>query len=130
MDETILLIINGIHMMYLLFVVLTPFTDNLFLLILHSVILPFMMGHWYLNNNTCAITICEKLIRYKLYGEIPDDNECFMGNLINPVFDLCLNNSDLEYYLYIGSTLLWSMSVYKLYNRQDELVLIYNKIKN
>ena len=75
-----------------------------------------MMLHWYTNDNNCALTLIEKKIRFKIYGEVPNPDDCFMHNLIAPVYDFKKNNHDLSTLIYIVTISLWMLSVYKLYN--------------
>ena len=116
MDIIYLYLINILHIIYIIFVLAVPFTNSNYLLLLHSMIVPFMLLHWYLNNNVCALTILEKYIRECITGIPVPDAESWFSNLVNPVFDLTLTNKDLEIPLYIISIGVWSISVYKLYN--------------
>ena len=116
MNEFILNVIVVFHFIFLLFVVLTPFLGNNYFLMLHFIIVPFMMAHWYANDNTCALTLIEKQIRKELYGTKPDPNECFTYNIIAPVYDFKKNNSDHTELIYIITILLWLVTVYRLYS--------------
>jgi hypothetical protein len=99
-----------------MFVVITPFIGNNYFLIIHAIIVPFMMAHWYTNDNNCALTIMEKKIRKNLYGEEPNPNECFTYNLIAPIYDFKKNNHDMSTIIYIITFCLWGVSLFRLYS--------------
>jgi hypothetical protein len=58
----------------------------------------------------------EKKIRKYLQGvgEV-DRKDCFVGNLIEPVYDFVANNQDHATIIYVVTFLLWTVSTYKLY---------------
>jgi len=116
MNEAILYLIVVLHFIFVLFVVLTPFIGNNYFLILHAIIIPFMMAHWYTNDNNCALTMMEKKIRLHIYGEVPDPNDCFTYNLIAPVYDFKKNNADMSNIIYLITFALWGYSLIRLVN--------------
>lgn len=109
-----------VHFAFVLFVVLTPFIGNNYFLILHAITIPFIMAHWYLNDNNCALTLMEKQIRRQLYGTEPDPNDCFTYNLIAPIYDFKKNNSDMSSLIYIITTGLWLITLGRLYYNYHE----------
>ena len=115
MNELMLYIIMVLHFIFLLFVILTPFVGNNYFLLLHGIMVPFMMAHWYSNDNTCALTLMENKIRKILYGIDPDPNDCFTYNLIAPVYEFKKNNNDISSMIYIITIVLWGFTVLRLY---------------
>jgi hypothetical protein len=107
--------IVALHFVFVLFIVLTPFAAKNYFLLLHAIIVPFMMAHWYTNDNNCALTMMEKKIRLNLYGEEPDPNECFTFKLIAPVYDFKKNNNDLSVIIYLVTIGLWGYTLLRLY---------------
>jgi hypothetical protein len=103
------------HFVFVMFVILTPFIGNNYFLLLHTMIVPFMMAHWYTNDNNCALTLMEKKIRMNLYGTEPDPNDCFTYNLIAPVYDFKKNNGDMSTIIYIATIALWGYTLIRLY---------------
>jgi len=87
-------IIAFLHLLFIIFVTTTPFmTDNPFILLYYCFILFFVMVHWYLNNDTCVLTLLESRLRGK------KDDDTFMGKLIKPIYNI----SDKEiHYLSLG----------------------------
>jgi hypothetical protein len=116
MDELMLYIIVILHFLFVMFVVITPFIGNNYFLLLHAIAIPFMVLHWYMNDNNCALTLMEKHIRYNLYGYIPEPDECFMHRLIAPVYDFKKNNDDMSTFIYIVTFSLWFYTLYRLYS--------------
>jgi hypothetical protein len=118
MNIIFLYIISIIHLAFIFFVIGTPFLTNInAFLLLHSVVVPFMMGHWLTNNNMCTLTAIEKYIRIQVYGPMANDklDNCFTCRLIEPVYDFDKNFDKFQKILYMITIFLWSVSVYKLY---------------
>lgn len=116
-DEVYLNIIVVMHFIFVLFVVLVPFVGNNYFLILHSVAVPFMMAHWYMNDNNCALTLMEKKLRKVINnGQEPDPADCFTYNLIAPVYDFKKNYSEFSILIYGITISLWFYSMYRLYD--------------
>jgi len=66
LQDILLKVITALHIIYILFVVITPFTNSNYFLLLHSITIPFMMMHWVCNDNTCVLTLIERKIREKI----------------------------------------------------------------
>jgi hypothetical protein len=64
--DLLLKFITLLHTLFVLFVVVTPFIDSNYFLFLHLMIVPFVMFHWVLNDNTCVLTIIERKLRKDL----------------------------------------------------------------
>lgn len=115
LNSTMLDLIIILHLMFVLFVVLTPFIGSNYFLILHAITVPFMMAHWLMNDNNCALTLMEKKVREAMNGEAPDPNDCFTYNLIAPVYDFKKNNESNATLIYIITISLWFVTLYRLY---------------
>ena len=128
MNKLILNLIMFIHFCVVLFVVIIPFTNSNYFLLMHSVIVPFIMIHWMLNDNTCILSIAEKKIREHLYGGEIADDDCFTCRIINPIYDFKANNQDFSTIIYIITSVLWLISAGKLYNKykNGEIKTIYD----
>jgi len=114
MNKILLYLIIMCHMALVLFIVITPFCGSNYLLLMHSIVVPFIMMHWLLNDNTCALTLAEQKIREQISGKPCDKNECFTCKLIDPVYDFKQNNIDSSTTIYAMTTILWLISVGKL----------------
>ena len=64
-NESIICLITVLHLLVIIFIICTPFTDSNYLLLMHTIIIPFIIMHWYLNNNTCSLTVAEQYLRQK-----------------------------------------------------------------
>lgn len=114
-QEPYINLIVVLHFIFILFVVLTPFIGNNYFLILHAITVPFMMAHWYLEDNRCALTMMEKKARHIINGVEPDQDDCFMYNLIAPVYDFNKKYKEHSMSLYIITIVLWLITLTKLY---------------
>ncbi len=115
MNDILLNFIVVLHIFFIIFVIITPFIGNNYFLLIHSIVIPFIMLHWYANDNTCCLTLMESNIRHHLYGEYPNPNNCFTYKLIAPIYDFQKDNSDSTYPIYIVTIVLWLISLSKLY---------------
>jgi hypothetical protein len=117
MHVIFLYIISIIHLIFIFFIIGTPFlTNSNALLLLHIIIVPFMLAHWITNNNMCTLTVIEKYIRLQLYGNVNNNLEnCFTCRIIEPIYDFNKNFDKFQKILYIFTLLLWFVSLYKLY---------------
>ena len=101
-------IITIIHMLLIMFIALTPFFGSNFLLIIHFIIVPFIMLHWLINDNTCCLTVLEKMLsKDKNYKGV-------LARIIEPVYDFKKNFSSYSYFIYGITTVLWLITVYRL----------------
>ena len=115
-DEIKLKIIFICHLIVVLFVTLTPFSNSNYFLFMHSIIVPFIMMHWVSNNDTCALTLVEKELRKRLNKDYTH-NDCFTCKIIEPIYHFKNNNKNRANTIYGITTILWSISLFKLYNR-------------
>lgn len=100
-------VVKAIHLLFVLFVILTPFFGNEILLTYHMVLVPFVMLHWLTNNDTCALTLFES----KLTGL--DENDTFTGRIIKPIYNAHIQSK--YYYLLLSFLLL--VTFYKLWSQ-------------
>lgn len=117
-DKLILFIINIIHYIVILCVIFIPFTNNSLLLLLHSIIIPFILFHWYLNNDTCALTLLEKFVREKINDDknkVIKEEDCITYKIISPIYNF--TNYNKSKVIWIITILLWLLSSIKVYNK-------------
>jgi hypothetical protein len=118
MFKPLLYLIKALHLAIIIFIVIVPFLNKNYFLLLHIITVPFIMFHWILNNNTCALTLVEHYITEKITGKPVDPRESFMSNLINPVYDFANNHKDLDIMLYIVVSILFLISGMKLIKKK------------
>ena len=113
-NDSIILLITVLHILVVLFVIIAPFSDSNYLLIMHIILIPFIVLHWVLNNNTCSLTLAEKYIREISYGIKSDDKDCFVYQFIAPIYDFNKDHEVYSNFIYTVTLGLWAISVYKL----------------
>lgn len=113
MKEIILKIISLLHVIFVLFVVVTPFINSNYFLLLHSITVPFVIMHWLCNDNTCALTLAERKLRKEIYGKV-DEDDCITCRLIEPVYDFRKNYQGFTAIIYTITIGLWLVTVTKL----------------
>lgn len=112
--NAILRLINVLHLLFVSFVLITPITNCNYFLSLHVIVIPFLVLHWVLNNNMCAISVIEKELRKTIYGQSADLNDCLTCKLIEPVYDFKGNNERMSNVIYTIVWLVWTISLSKL----------------
>jgi hypothetical protein len=110
LKELILKIITFTHVLFIMFVIVAPLTPSRYFQFLHAIIIPFIIAHWILNDNTCVLTLVER----KLRGKEKEDNDCFTCRLIEPVYDFHKNYQLFSKGTYVAVIGLWLISVGKL----------------
>lgn len=120
-----------LHLVFIIFITTTPFiTDNPFILLYYCFISFFVMVHWYLNNDTCVLTLLEAKLRGK------KDNETFMGRLIKPIYNI--SSKEVQYLglaLFLFAFLkvrLWDKERYDMIYRTIyvKYKLVYNRFNS
>ncbi len=109
MNEVILYLINFLHIIFILFVVITPFLNINFLLGLHFIIVPFVIFHWLLNDNKCGLTLLEM----KLRGNDSKES-CVTCKLIEPIYDFKEKNKSIAHVIYVITIALWIITAVKI----------------
>jgi hypothetical protein len=115
MRRILLAIFKILHIIFFTFVILGPFTNSNYILLLHSIFIPFLLVHWVFNDNTCAITTVEKIIKKSIKKEKYDkEKDCLTCKLINPVFDFRKNNMSRTTFIYTITIVLWLITIISL----------------
>mgnify|MGYP003333789315 CR=1 FL=1 len=97
-----------VHILFVMFVILIPFTNNEFLLTIHFIIVPFMMLHWLTNQSVCAFTELEKILR-----GTTEDSETIIGQIVGPIYKFQSPGQENMFVWFITISL-WLISLYKL----------------
>ena len=119
MNEILLKIITLLHVLLIIFIVITPFIGNNYFLFIHAIFVPFMIFHWVINDNTCVLTLIERNIRKKMNGGKVNDEDCITCRLIEPVYDFRKNYKTFTIIIYTVTILLWLISTGKLVYRYN-----------
>jgi len=75
-------IIFFMHVVFLLAILIVPFTNNRKNLEFYSMLIPFLFYHWSVNDDTCALTQAEMFMTGK------HKDETFMGRLVGPIYKM------------------------------------------
>lgn len=116
-NDSLVILINIIHLIVIIFVLAAPFSNSNYLMLLHTIIIPFIILHWLLNNNTCCLTVAEKYIREKNTGTTVKEGDCFTYQLVAPIYDFNKDHQSFSTFIYILTISLWFVSVYNLSNK-------------
>lgn len=114
-------IVKIIHILFTLFVILTPFIKNIIwlILLLHVVVVISLIFHWITNQDVCFLTWLECYIK-----GIPSQDS-FIHSLVSPVYKI--ENDQLKTLCYIITPLLGLISMSRLYTN---LYIIKTDIEN
>lgn len=107
MNDSVLHIISLIHILTVLFIIGVPFSNSNYLLLLHGALVPFIVIHWYINDDSCILTTIEK--QY-----VNNDINCFTCRIFEPVYNFVDDNKTYSQLIYTITILLIFMSIYKL----------------
>jgi hypothetical protein len=116
-DKFLLKLISVIHISLICFIVIVPFTNSNYLLMMHAMIVPFIIFHWVLNNNMCALTLVEKKLREKITGTKNAHKECLSCKIIEPIYDFKNNYKERAIFIYTVTIILWLISASKLWKK-------------
>lgn len=112
-NEIIANVIWVVHLFVIIFVICVPIVDSPYLLLLHTIFIPFLMLHWVTNNNTCVLTTTEKYLRNVKTKE--EEEDCYTCKLVNPIFDFKKNHVDASTLIYAVTFGAWLVSVVRLF---------------
>ena len=101
-------IISVLHILVVLFVIFAPFSNVLYILILHVSFAICLLLHWKNNSDVCSLSILESKLRNLDY------TETYMHRLISPIYTI--SESELSKLCYIVTIITMSISIYKIYN--------------
>jgi len=88
-----------------------PFSDNDEFLMLHAITAPFLMLHWTLNNDQCALTVVEKHLR-----GLEHDHQSFIYTIVAPVY--VIPDESLKKFVFVSTFVLWLITIQKLRTRK------------
>lgn len=99
-------IIFFIHLVFLIFILVVPFTNDRRSLEFYSILIPFIFYHWSVNDDTCALTQAEMAIT----GQKKE--ETFMGRVVGPIYKMPEN--EINHLTKTVFFLLWGIVQYRL----------------
>ena len=75
-------IIFWIHLVFLIAILVIPFTNDRRNLEFYSILIPFLFYHWSVNDDTCALTQAE------MYVTGQQKEETFMHRVVSPIYKM------------------------------------------
>lgn len=99
-------IIFVIHLVFLLWILITPFTNNRRQMEFYSMMIPFIFYHWSVNDDTCALTQAE------MYMTGKHKQETFMGRVVGPIYKM--EDNDVNRLTKTLFFVLWAFVQYRL----------------
>ena len=114
-------IVKIIHILFIIFVILTPFIKNIIwlILVLHIVIIISLIVHWITNQDVCFLTWLECYLK-----GIPS-KDSFIHSLVSPIYKI--ENDQLKLLSYIITPLLGFISMSRLFTNKQ---IIKSDIEN
>jgi hypothetical protein len=107
-------IIFWIHCIFILFILVIPFTNIPVLLMLHIIACVSLFIHWKTNSNICSLTILEA----KLRGL--NHTDTFMHRVVSPIYNI---NDNTIWFITFA---LMCLSIYKLYKNKYKFKAVQN----
>lgn len=118
-----------IHILVVLFFVITPFLPVETygpLLVLHAISTVFIWFHWFLEDDTCALTVMEAKFRGMSWEEAKS-GKSFFHNIVSPIYKI--EDDDVREISWGISFILWIITMVKLTNRPDVMKELYANFK-
>jgi hypothetical protein len=99
-------IIFWIHFCFLLWILVTPFLNDLRQLEFYGMIIPFIFYHWSVNDDTCAMTQLEMMLTNQ------EKEKTFMHRVVSPIY--VMEENDVNKITKTVFFTLWAFSQYRL----------------
>ncbi len=96
------------HILIIMFVLLAPFTNVPYFLVLHITFSMSLLVHWYFNSDVCSLSMIESQFRGIQY------QQSFSHRIIAPIYNV--SSTSWSSFCYFAVVSLSLYSVYKLYN--------------
>jgi len=120
-------LIFALHIFFVLFYTLVPFTDikrHPELHILHLFTGPLLFIHWLANSNECALTHMESILR----GGVEPENS-FFYNLVDPIYRPTSDDA-VKQFIWVVSIALWLVTLVKFIKNPCVLTDFIKTVKN
>jgi hypothetical protein len=106
-------VIRFIHILVIVFVIVTPFIPNLSwtILVLHLATVFTLLAHWFFDNDACFLTMVES----KLRGI--ESHESFVHSIVSPIYKI--DDALIKSLVWNITPILGIISATRLYNHWD-----------
>lgn len=99
-------LIKILHISIIIFIIYGVFSNNYDILLINFALLTSILVHWVLNNDTCALTIIEKMITGN------EDKDTFIYSLVSPIYNI--DDTELSKIIKMITILIYGMTSLKL----------------
>lgn len=99
-------LVRAVHVMFVAWVMTAAWWPQWEVTMLHAIVMPFLMIHWILNDDTCFLTWLECWLR-----GIPV-SASLMHSIVSPVYKL--GKSQASTLAWVVALLVWAASLYRL----------------
>lgn len=99
--------IRVLHLAFLAWMVWAPFSGDVSHLKLHAVVCPFLMLHWALHTDGCALSVLEAAVR-----GVPTDKS-FIHSIVAPVY--VIEDATIKRTVWTATMVLWTITLLRLY---------------
>lgn len=121
MSEFVANLIWIIHVLFIIWFVVTPFVFNSpEMVLLHVMTGLTLMVHWVFNSDECALTLMETKIRGV------EKTDSFFHSLVSPIYKF-ESDAALRKSIWILTIVLWSISVMKLVRNPGMIKEVFEK---
>ena len=104
-------LIYVLHIAFIVWFIITPFTQNEPMIVLHLMIAPLLMLHWILSDDSCCLWLAECKLR-----KLDHKEESFFYNLIAPFYKINdISDSTVKSGVWVFTLILWLVSLFKVF---------------
>jgi hypothetical protein len=110
-------VVRVIHILFMLWMAVVPFTNNEPMLVLHLIVNPFLWLHWITNQDACSLTLLEMYLR----GVPPEKS--FFHSVVSPVYKI--DDETLKGLCWTISIALWLITLSKVMKRPKMITDVF-----
>lgn len=102
-------LVRALHMLFVSAMILAPWSAVPRAVVAHAIVTPILWLHWYLNDDTCFLTLVESKLRGIKH------TSSFFHTLVNPVYKIA--DDTVRKAAWTISGILWAVSLWRLTGR-------------
>ena len=103
------------HLVFFVFMLYCPFSKQKVFNLFFLITAPFILLHWVTNNDVCALTEVEKILR----GGKCESKDTFFGSLVAPVYNFDKHPYVSAMLLRSVLIVLWFIAFYNVKQKRD-----------
>lgn len=110
-------IVRILHILFVLWMILIPFSNNEPMLVLHLIVSPFLWLHWLTSQDACSLTLLECYLR-----GVPSD-QSFFHSVVSPVYKI--QDETIRGIAWVASIGLWLVTLSKVLKRPQMITDVF-----